>query len=219
MEKQRKEYGIEGLKAPELANDIQWVDGNGADMKPIKLSDFKGKFKVIYGFQSWCPGCHSRGLPALQKMVDALKDNDQVVFFAAQTVFEGFQANTKEKLLETQKKYNLKIPFGHDTGNEKMVPFACEGRGFFKSRWVESEVRFEEAICRVSGEKVWAFECQNIHASQATLLQAGASLFYPALSGPSYHQAYDAVMPHGSRTMKSTDRLIEIMTFRYQTIY
>jgi len=113
------DYGIAGYQAPEFSNEIDWIDENGKGMKPIQLSDFNGKFKVIYGFQSWCPGCHSRGLPALQKMVEALKDNDKVAFFAIQTVFEGFQANTKEKVLETQKKYKLQIPFGHDIGNEK----------------------------------------------------------------------------------------------------
>ena len=56
----------------------------------IKLADFEGKFKVIYCFQSWCPGCHSAGLPNLKKMVNALQDNDKVAFLAVQTVFEGF---------------------------------------------------------------------------------------------------------------------------------
>lgn len=112
-------YGIVGEQAPELSEEIVWVDEKGEEQTPIQLSDFKNKFKVIYGFQSWCPGCHSRGLPALQKMVEALKANDKVVFFAVQTVFEGFQTNTKEKALETQKKYDLPIPFGHDIGNEQ----------------------------------------------------------------------------------------------------
>jgi len=110
-------HGIEGHAAPELTKDIHWVDGNGDEQSPVQLADYEGKFKVLYGFQSWCPGCHSRGLPALQKMTEALKDNDQVVFFALQTVFEGAHVNTKEKMLETQQKYRLKIPFGHDAGN------------------------------------------------------------------------------------------------------
>ncbi len=117
MTNQEVKYGIEGYQAPELFKDIEWVDVEGKEREAIQLSDYKGKFKVLYGFQSWCPGCHSRGLPALQKMVDALKDNDKVEFFALQTVFEGASSNTKEKMLETQQKYNLKIPFGHDIGN------------------------------------------------------------------------------------------------------
>jgi thiol-disulfide isomerase/thioredoxin len=51
-----------------------WVDENGNTTNQIKLSDFKGKFKVVYCFQSWCPGCHSIGLPNLKKMIQALKE-------------------------------------------------------------------------------------------------------------------------------------------------
>lgn len=116
MSNQQIKYGIEGYKAPELTSDIVWVDGSGKEIAAIKLADYPGTFKVLYGFQSWCPGCHSRGLPALQQMVEALKDNDKVKFFALQTVFEGEEANTQEKMLETQKKYKLGIPFGHDVG-------------------------------------------------------------------------------------------------------
>lgn len=105
------------FKAPEF-NVKQWIDANGNKTDQIKLADYKGKFKVVYCFQSWCPGCHSVGLPNLQKMVDALKDNDNVAFLAVQTVFEGHHANTYDKMVETQKKYELKIPFGHDAGDD-----------------------------------------------------------------------------------------------------
>ena len=105
------------FKAPEFqVND--WVNESGNKTNPIKLSDFKGQFKVVYCFQSWCPGCHSKGLPDLKMMVDALKDNNQIVFLAVQTVFEGHHSNTYEKMIETQKKYDLKIPFGHDVGDD-----------------------------------------------------------------------------------------------------
>lgn len=110
-------YGIEGYKAHEFLVD-QWVDADGKKTDPVKLSDFDGKFKVVYCFQSWCPGCHSRGLPALQEMTEALKGNNQVIFLAVQTVFEGHEANTYDKIMETQKQYELKIPFGHDPGDE-----------------------------------------------------------------------------------------------------
>ena len=95
-----------------------WVDENGNTTNQVKLSDFKGKFKVVYCFQSWCPGCHSIGLPNLKKMIQALKGNENVVFIAIQTVFEGHHENTFDKMLETQKKYDLKIPFGHDAGDD-----------------------------------------------------------------------------------------------------
>ena len=96
----------------------QWIDAEGNTSVPIKLSDFKGKFKIVYCFQSWCPGCHSKGLPDLKKMVEALEENENVIFLAIQTVFEGFEENTFDKLRETQTKYNLNIPFGHDAGND-----------------------------------------------------------------------------------------------------
>lgn len=110
-------YGVDGFKAHEFEVD-KWVDVKGNPTKPIKLSDFEGKFKVIYCFQSWCPGCHSRGLPALQEMTKALKNNDKVTFLAIQTVFEGFHENTFDKIIEIQEKYSLKIPFGHDSGDD-----------------------------------------------------------------------------------------------------
>ncbi len=105
------------LRAPEF-NVNQWIDANGNKTNPIHLSDFKGKFKVLYCFQSWCPGCHSKGLPDLKKMVDGLEDNKNIVFLAIQTVFEGHDDNTFEKMVETQKQYELKIPFGHDAGDD-----------------------------------------------------------------------------------------------------
>ena len=118
MQDNKIKYGIESYQAPELDVAI-WVNGEGKERKPLKLADSPDTFKVIYCFQSWCPGCHSRGLPALQQMVEALKDNEKVEFMAIQTVFEGRDANTKESMLEVQEKYDLHIPFGHDVGNEK----------------------------------------------------------------------------------------------------
>lgn len=105
------------LGAPEF--DVKkWIDVEGNSSDPIQLSDLKGKFKIVYCFQSWCPGCHSKGLPDLKLMVDALRDNQNIIFLAVQTVFEGFEENTFEKLRETQEKYDLKIPFGHDAGDD-----------------------------------------------------------------------------------------------------
>jgi len=111
-----QKYGIAGLKAPELSVN-QWVDKNGEKSAPITLADLNGKFKVIYCFQAWCPGCHSRGLPALQKMVSAVAGKENVAFLAIQTVFEGAHENTFERMVAIQKEYNLTIPFGHDEGN------------------------------------------------------------------------------------------------------
>lgn len=108
-------YGIEGAQAPELDVPV-WIDAAGKETTPVRLADFEGKFKVIYCFQAWCPGCHSSGLPALQKMVDALADSEQVAFLAIQTVFEGSASNTLDRVKEIQQQYELEIPFGHDVG-------------------------------------------------------------------------------------------------------
>lgn len=123
-------------KAPEWRVS-RWIDSDGNATEPISLSDYPGKFKVVFCFQSWCPGCHSKGFPDLQMMVEALDGNDQVIFLAVQTVFEGYHANTYEKMVEAQKKYNLRIPFGHDAGNEGnsvsniMIDYATGGTPWF----------------------------------------------------------------------------------------
>ena len=74
-----QERQTKAFKAQEF-NVKDWIDANGNKIEPIKLSHFKGKFKVIYCFQHWCPGCHSKGLPDLKLMVDALQGNNEVVF-------------------------------------------------------------------------------------------------------------------------------------------
>ena len=51
-------------------------------------------------------------------MVGETINNKNVVFLAVQTVFEGHHENTYEKMVETQKQYDLKIPFGHDAGDD-----------------------------------------------------------------------------------------------------
>lgn len=121
-------------KAPELRVE-RWIDANGNKLtQPIRLSDYHDKYKIIYCFQHWCPGCHSVGLPSLKKLVDAFEGNEKIVFLAVQTVFEGNQANTYDKILETQKKYELKIPFGHDPGNGRstiMEDFQTGGTPWF----------------------------------------------------------------------------------------
>jgi len=112
-----KEEQAQVFKAPEF--HIQdWIDAKGNKTNGIQLSDFKDKFKIVFCFQHWCPGCHSKGLPDLKKMVDALSANKNIVFLAIQTVFEGFESNTYDKIALTQKKFDLQIPFGHDAGDD-----------------------------------------------------------------------------------------------------
>ena len=97
--------------APELrVND--WIDADGKPMdRPLRLSDMKDGYKIIYCFQHWCPGCHSRGFPTLRFLHDKLKDKG-FDFAVIQTVFEGAETNTRDKLRINQEQYGLKMPCG-----------------------------------------------------------------------------------------------------------
>jgi hypothetical protein len=57
------------------------------------------------------------GFPTLQKLTERLKNNDQIIFLAVQTVFEGHGFNTPDKLRLNQIKYDLKFPMAHAAGN------------------------------------------------------------------------------------------------------
>lgn len=95
-----------------------WIDADGNPMeKPLKLADLGVGYKIIYCFQHWCQGCHSRGFPTLKYLDDNLKDKG-FNFAVIQTVFEGSEVNTFDKLRVNQEQYSLKIPFGHDVASE-----------------------------------------------------------------------------------------------------
>ena len=104
--------GISSLQAPELRVPF-WIDGDGHERAPLTLADLGDQYKVIYCFQHWCPGCHSRGFPTLKKLVKELSDKG-FDFAVVQTVFEGAEHNTVEKLRQAQFEYDLDLPFGHD---------------------------------------------------------------------------------------------------------
>jgi len=110
-------YGILGQKAPALQVD-EWTGADGKKLDAPRLVDHRGKLIYLYCFQSWCPGCHSSGFPALAKLSDTFKDNENIVFLAVQTVFEGHAVNTAAKIPEIRKKYGLQIPIGHDPGTK-----------------------------------------------------------------------------------------------------
>ncbi len=89
---QHRSYGILGQRAPNWRVD-EWYN-LGDNVERIDVADFKGKIVYLFGFQSWCPGCHSHGFPTLQAVEKHYRDNDDVVFVAIQTVFEGYHVNT-----------------------------------------------------------------------------------------------------------------------------
>ena len=113
-------YGISGREAPELNVDY-WIDADG-ESSAFSLSAHRGKWIFLKCFQSWCPGCHSHGFPALQQISRALADNPKVVFAGIQTVFEGRYVNTVDKVREIQLRYDLRMPMGHDPGAEDGHP-------------------------------------------------------------------------------------------------
>lgn len=108
------DYGIKGRLAPELQIGY-WIDRNG-ESTSFRLADHSGKWVFLKCWQSWCPGCHSHGFPALKIIADGLADNSRVAIAGIQTVFEGHYTNSVDKLREIQLRYDLQIPMGHDPG-------------------------------------------------------------------------------------------------------
>ena len=120
----------------------QWIDAQGQARAPLTLAELGDGFKVIYCFQHWCAGCHSHGFPALVKLVGALSGPDVgsgFGFAVVQTVFEGAEANTFERLRETQLSYGLKLPFGHDQPDANhgaaMIPTVMQDYGTGGTPW------------------------------------------------------------------------------------
>ncbi len=107
-------YGIDGQRAPELAVGY-WIDRHG-NPGGFRLADHAGKWVFLKCFQSWCPGCHSHGFPALKQLSDHFDGRDGIVFAGIQTVFEGHYTNTVDKVREIQLQYDLAIDMGHDPG-------------------------------------------------------------------------------------------------------
>ena len=57
------------------------------------------------------------GFPTLQKVTQAFKNQNQVIFLAVQTVFEGYEYNSQAKLRKNQLEWGLNIPMAHAAGN------------------------------------------------------------------------------------------------------
>ena len=133
-----------GTSAPALAPELRvalWIDEQGQARAPLTLAELGDGFKVIYCFQHWCAGCHSHGIPALVKLVDALSGAG-FGFAVVQTVFEGAEANTFERLRETQLRYGLELPFGHDhpaasqgTASAALMPTVMQDYGTGGTPW------------------------------------------------------------------------------------
>jgi thiol-disulfide isomerase/thioredoxin len=102
--------GILNQKAPSLEVSEWFHLPEGK--KSLDISDFAGKVVYLYCFQSWCPGCHSHGFPALQKVIKEYQDDPDVAILAVQTTFEGYSHNGVKQAKEVAKRYSLSIPIG-----------------------------------------------------------------------------------------------------------
>jgi thiol-disulfide isomerase/thioredoxin len=117
------EMGIVGLPAPTLEH-VRWIDENGDERNALTLAELGQDFKILYFFQDWCTGCHRHGFPTFVRLAEELRDQG-VGLAAIQTVFEGSEVNTFDRLRENQRRYGLRVPFGHaiaDSASVDTVP-------------------------------------------------------------------------------------------------
>ena len=104
--------GITGRPAPSWGV-TEWINLPAGE-RSFDVDDLEGRVVFVLGFQSWCPGCHSRGFPTLKQLIKDYQSADDVSFVAVQTVFEGFSTNTAQRAWDTAREYGLDIPVGHD---------------------------------------------------------------------------------------------------------
>jgi len=117
------EPGIAGLPAPPL-EEVRWIDEEGSARGPLILADLAQGHRILYFFQDWCAGCHAHGFPTLVALTGKLRDTG-VGLAAIQTVFEGSDVNTFDRLRENQQRYGLRMPFGHavaDPASAEAIP-------------------------------------------------------------------------------------------------
>ncbi|MFT5112920.1 MAG: thiol-disulfide isomerase/thioredoxin [Parasphingorhabdus sp.] len=140
-------YGIVGQTAPELSLS-GWIDGDG-EPTSFALADHPGKWVFLKCFQSWCPGCHSHGLPAFKEIAHHFANNSGIAFAGIQTVFEGFGVNTPDKVRETQLRYELDVPMVHDAGadgkrSQTMIDYRTGGTPWMIVITPDREVVFND---------------------------------------------------------------------------
>jgi len=110
-EGQARRLGIEGQAAPAWGVR-EWINLPEGKER-LDVSDFRGRVVYLYGFQSWCPGCHRHGFPTLQALIERFEGVEDVAFVAVQTTFEGFGTNTARAAWKVAGDYDLEIPVGH----------------------------------------------------------------------------------------------------------
>lgn len=137
--------GIVGKMAPALTVD-RWFN-LPVGKRTVDVSAYKDDVLVMFFFQSWCPGCHSRGFPTLQKLQKHYAGMRNVKFLAIQTVFEGFGTNTAERAKAETQRLGLTIPIGHDAGGGRgsrvMKRYRSGGTPWFVIVAKDGIVRFD----------------------------------------------------------------------------
>jgi len=112
-------FGIVGQRAPTIEGSY-WIDADGEPTR-FAMREIEARWVYLKCFQSWCPGCHRHGFPALASVSEAFAGDERVAFIALQTVFEGFDVNTRDKLRGIQDRYSLRMKMGHDAGPGRAV--------------------------------------------------------------------------------------------------
>jgi|MEHZ01.5.fsa_nt_MEHZ011466857.1_3 hypothetical protein len=100
------DYGITGQPAPKF-RFATWLNNLNND---VTLATVDALVVSPYHFQSWCPGCHLHGFPALAAVkghFDTAGRCDQVRFIALQMVFEGCDDNTEQAVRESMERHGL----------------------------------------------------------------------------------------------------------------
>lgn len=149
--------GILGQVAPEF--DLQtWIDTEGKETDSVSLKDHKEKIIYLLFFQDWCPGCQKYGFPTLKTVLEHFKEKEDITFMAIQTVFEGHQFNTQDKLKKNQETYNIKISMGHDPKAKLMKRYRTRGTPWVviigkdgKVKYNDFHISKEQAIKLISG--------------------------------------------------------------------
>jgi thiol-disulfide isomerase/thioredoxin len=108
-----RKRGITGRTAPAIAG--QWLNLQPGESPPDP-TNAKGKVVYLFFFQSWCPGCHSRGFPTLRDVMKRFEGDARVQFAAVQTVFEGFGANDATAAVGALVEHSVDVPVAHDPG-------------------------------------------------------------------------------------------------------
>jgi hypothetical protein len=63
----------------------------------------------------------------------------------------------------------------------KEFPFLVQGKGFFNSHWMESEIQFPNGVCKLFGDEAWRVECESLFSEHVAFIQAGVAAVWPEI--------------------------------------